>query len=231
MPTSDYTPSDAAKAYAIEQGHESCAQTPSRWATCDCMPTFDAGCAHALAMVTPRTISTAAELDALPEKAAVLDSAGDAWQEKFGEWGWARGNLLLTAARLVEEYAPLTLLVPATAAPEPVRLTDPDDPRIKPGAVIEFRADRTIVDDGDPAANGQWSLSALHNAMAGGLIGSIGFGEREFILLAEAPDPDAELVAKVDDALSELDGGYVGDRGAALVAALRQRNVIKRADS
>lgn len=158
---------------------------------------FDAGCAHALATVTPRTISTAAELAALPVGQKVEDCDGDGYtKNKNGEWEcysvdhrrvWISGTLAM--------YAPLTLLVPATAAPEPVRLTDPDDPRWKDGAKVrgEFSDGSAI----EGAVDGKRVLYAQIQPSLGTF-----YWERAMFdviyLITEAPaaeDPRVEVLA------------------------------------
>lgn len=163
---------------------------------------YDAGHAAALVTVTPaptpRTITTAAELDALPEGSVVRDREGDVWikgddeDHNGDEWYGTKYNRSTAFnSEWVADYGPVTLLVPATAAPEPVRLTDPDDPRIQVGALVSYDACkypdgtwvtyRYALKDGHPSIQGTVGYVRKNVAHGG------------WSLLAEAPeDPDAE---------------------------------------
>lgn len=157
---------------------------------------FDAGCAHALATVTPRTISTESELDALPVGQKVEDCDGDGYaKNKNGEWEcYSVDHRRVWISEALAMYAPLTLLVPATAAPEPVRLTA-DDPRWKDGAKVrgEF-ADGSAVEG---AVDGKRVLYAQIQPSLGTF-----YWERAMFdviyLITEAPaaeDPRVEVLA------------------------------------
>ena len=144
MPTSDYTPTDAAKAYASRpQMSGDCGDSIRR--------AFDAGCAHALATVTPRTISTESELDALPVGSVVTDGDRDAWQKnRDGEWVMCGCEGAYSSRHVFSDTAdigPATLLVPATAAPEPVRPDDdppPSDHEV--GALLDIAQSMARLD-------------------------------------------------------------------------------------
>lgn len=160
---------------------------------------FDAGCAHALATVTPRTISTESELDALPVGSVVTDGDRDAWQKnRDGEWVMCGCEDAYSSRHVFSDAElkhPVTLLVPATAAPEPVRLTA-DDPRWKDGAKVrgEF-ADGSAVEG---AVDGKRVLYAQIQPSLGTF-----YWERAMFdviyLITEAPadpvDPRVELLA------------------------------------
>ena len=194
---------------------------------------FDAGCAHALATVTPRTISTESELDALPVGSVVTDGDRDAWQKnRDGEWvmcgceGAYSSRHVFSDAELKH---PVTLLVPASeSASEPVRLTDPEDPRIKPGARVRVVKDRTIVD------RDCWTGSEVGgHFIASWLFGpDDGASKHEVHLIAEAPtpDPDAELVTTLFRTPNGSD--WHPDDIGAIVALIRTAgyDVVKRAD-
>ena len=186
---------------------------------------FDAGCAHALATVTPRTISTESELDALPVGSVVTDGDRDAWQKnRDGEWvmcgceGAYSSRHVFSDAELKH---PVTLLVPATAAPEPVRLTDPDDPRIRVGALVQSDSHdsiggystviyRYLLDD-KPTVDGFicGTVAYVRAQIAG--------GSKNYSLLAEAPTPDPDDDEPILNAMRV--GGFVTDQLAALRAA------------
>ena len=230
MPTSDYTPSDAAKAYASRpQMSGDCGDSIRR--------AFDAGCAHALATVTPRTISTESELDALPVGSVVTDGDRDAWQKnRDGEWvmcgceGAYSSRHVFSDAELKH---PVTLLVPATAFPEPVRLTDPDDPRIRVGALVQSDSYdsiggystviyRYLLDDKPTAGGFTCGTVAYVRAQIAG-------GSRNYSLLAEAPtDPDAGAREALTYA---ADGARLGDDD--MLGRLRHHgyDITKRADA
>lgn len=195
--------SDAANAYATSYaragGYRPWSPRHSEFAAA-----FDAGCAHALATVTPRTISTESELDALPVGSVVTDGDRDAWQKnRDGEWvmcgceGAYSSRHVFSDAELKH---PVTLLVPATAAPEPVRLTDPDDPRIRVGALVQSDSHdsiggystviyRYLLDD-KPTVDG-FTCGTVAYVRA-----QIAGGSNNYSLLTEAPDPRVELLAE-----------------------------------
>jgi hypothetical protein len=64
------------------------------------------------------TITTAAELDALPDATVVLDHDGDAWQSDEGLWSCARASLVDWGTAKLAKLAPLTVLF-RPDAPEP----------------------------------------------------------------------------------------------------------------
>ena len=83
------------------------------------------------------TITTTAELDALPSGAVVLDREGDAWQESEGLYHTLR-DAAAEPVGLIDEWGPLTLLHPQPEpAPEPTLVTDLST--LRPGDVIELR--------------------------------------------------------------------------------------------
>jgi len=195
------------------------------------MAAFDAGHAAALASVAPvqpRVISTAAELDALPVKSAVQDRDGSFWLKLMegAEECW-----LLDIGRDYEEsawlvqFGPFTLLAPVPATTEPERLTDPDDPRIKPGARVRLTIDYDVVDEHEVAY--QYQASSLRARIRRPTVATTPDHEHWY-LLAEAPDPDAELVARLVEV-----GLEDGDRARDLLTDLRSAgyDVTKRADA
>jgi len=241
--TTTYTPSDAAKTYllshpasghciyeaeaydaghaaaylepatfTITEGHSpaAAAYAASRWVV-DSNGYHEAAQAYdaALASVTvpAEPITTAAELDALPDRSVVQDADSDTYEKRGDSWHRAEFGSRWTSRRLCE-YSRLTLLAPASPPiPAPMLLTDPDDPRIRVGAVLarQFRiGDLGVVGARVDIRNG-----------------------RHLYLLAEAPDPDAEIVAALEAAkLQHLDSArdYLDAlRGAGY-------DVTKRAD-
>jgi len=212
---------------------------------------FDAGCAHALATVTPRTISTESELDALPVGSVVTDGDRDAWQKnRDGEWvmcgceGAYSSRHVFSDAELTPKWAivepadpqPVTLLVPATAFPEPVRLTDPDDPRIRVGALVQSDSHdsiggystviyRYLLDD-KPTVDG-FTCGTVAYVRA-----QIAGGSKNYSLLTEAPDPRVELLA---EALHDR-GGWLGEHVGHTSSTLDDyrdaaRDLLARLDS
>jgi len=189
---------------------------------------FDAGCAHALATVTPRTISTESELDALPVGSVVTDGDRDAWQKnRDEEWvmvgceGACPSRHVFSDAELKH---PVTLLVPASeSASEPERLTDANDERIKPGArVRQVRDDMTVVDSQAPFGVDNISLALLKDAVKAPYA-----GESWYLLAEAAPSPDAEIVSTLAAVLG-------ADMSAALVPEVLDRirsaglDIVKR---
>lgn len=143
----DYTPSDAAKAYAdaeypnLNWGAYSVVKPASA-------ASFDAGIAHERESRKPRTITTASELDALPQRTVVIGGSGWAWQKRLDNY-WYGEDVARTSSAIATNYGPFTLLVPASeSAPEPVRLTDADDERIKPGARVRMVVEYVVDEEG-----------------------------------------------------------------------------------
>lgn len=181
---------------------------------------FDAGLAaaasDALATVTPRTLTTAAELDALPNLSVVLDADRDAWQKRNDEWQMVGCEGIYSASHVFSDTDlrdPVTLLIPEPApepAPAPVRLTDPDDPRIKDGALVRAEYDHDAY--GTSVVEG-----LTRHAREGGFIGTRiigGWGDVPLVsaarlyLIAEAPeppDPDADRKARIRDIILHAD--------------------------
>ena len=212
--------SPAAHGYANELDHMAVAFTRGQVAAA-----FDAGVAHERSQSKPRTISTAAELDALQKRTVVIGDSGWAWEKRLDNYWYGEGGYVArTSSAIATNYGPFTLLVPASeSAPEPVRLTDPDDPRWKDGALVrgEFKDGSAIegyletdkrlrfirYGEIDP---GTWYIN-LDNEVP------------KVYLLAEAPDDDEPILAALRV------GGFVADQLAALRAA--GYDVVKRADS
>jgi len=97
------------------------------------------------------------------------------------------------------------------ATTEPVRLTDPDDPRIKPGARVRTCIDYVLAERSDGPIFGR-HLRGI-------------YPDETTYLLAEAPDPDDD--EPILDALRV--GGFVDAQLASLRAA--GYDVVKRADA
>lgn len=85
-------------------------------------------------------VTTAAELEALPDAAVVLDNDGDAWQSDEGRWFCARASLSFWGPTRLAELAPLTVLF-RPDAPQPAVTDDAverlqrftfDDPDVSP---------------------------------------------------------------------------------------------------
>lgn len=199
---------------------------------------FDAGVAHQEEECTTRghfgavtvpaePITTAAELDALPMYAVVLDSNGHAWQKMTAlTWAQVDSEARVKALHL---RGPLTPLAPVPATTEPERLTDPDDPRIKVGAVVTvlFKQDddnaityRVRIGGSNPRGTVAWVRNCV--------------GHEDVYLLAEAPDPRADLRAAlrqaIDDATvaAELSDTEADDIIDGLID--RNYNLTKRAE-
>lgn len=157
-------------------------------------PTYTPSDAHERESRRPRVITTAAELDALPTGSVVLDADGDSWQKKRTDrWAMVGIECLYSADHVFSDTTgnhPVTLLIPATE-PEtaPIRLTDPDDPRIRVGALVAL----------DTAPHeGTW-ITYRYVLTDIGTVDYVrqnirsGFGA--WTLLAEAPDPEVILIA------------------------------------
>ena len=176
------------------------------------------------AMFTPhpqpeRVLTTAAELDALPVGAVVLDRTGLAYQRAH-LWAPAHeGYLERDAKSLARDRGALRLLVPA--APKPVRLTA-DDPRYRDGAKV-----RGVYEDGT-AVEG---FVRDHVLVAGDCTTNAIYRNRVYFtavyLLAEAPDPDAERLSAVVEWLGQH--GVTTSDSRDLLTLLD--SVVKRADS
>lgn len=197
-----------------------------------CLESLKEGYDAALASVTVRAepITTAAELAALLPRRVVRDRMGHDWEKGPGysrptdgvfrkRDGDRWGTTCAFPEALVKD-GPLTLLAPASP---PVLLTA-DDPRWRDGAKVrgEFE-DGTAVE------------CIIRNGVAwlGESLFGFGFGDyARVILLAEAPDPDADLVSTLRRI---LDKGYVVDLAPApqLLSAIRAAGyvVTKRADA
>jgi len=192
---------------SMTEGHSpaAAAYAASRWVV-DSNGYHEAALAFDAALASARQpvrvlITTESERDALPtgSVAARFHTDGSTPSVSVrGTEGWLMATEQLTPLiyhdgrdRVGNRMAPLTLLVPATAVPaEPVRLTDPDDPRIKDGARVRYQIDATIgKHDGDTAA--RWVKSW------------IGTTDAEVYLLAEAPDPDADAITVLTEASCE----------------------------
>jgi len=85
--------------------------------------------------------------------------------------------------------------------PEPERLTDPDDPRIKPGALVSYRTSTNAMGEVtiyhhrvDAITGSCWDADSIRK----------GVRHSDYRLLAPAPDPDAELLAVLKNALPNL---------------------------
>jgi len=218
----DYTPSDAAKDYVGGMFDE-----PSAWAPI-IVTAFDAGVAHERESRKPRTITTAAELDALPVGSVVLDADRDAWQMRGdGDWAMVGCEAAYPSSHVfsdTEMRHPVTLLVPASeSASEPERLTDANDERIKPGArVRQVRDDMTVVDSQAPFGVDNISLALLKDAVKAPYA-----GESWYLLAEAAPSPDAEIVSTLAAVLG-------ADMSAALVPEVLDRirsaglDIVKR---
>ena len=167
----DYTPSDAAKNYAHFDGTD---LKDHDWSNCLRAQNFDAGVAHERAR-RPRVITTAAEY------AERITRGTDAhWDQESVRWA-------ITNAFNDGQYA-------ATDEPTPILLTDPDDPRIRDGA-----RERWVFSDGS-AVEGAIVMKDFGACIryADGYrsfsIGSCTPAAR--FLLAEAPDPDADVIVR-----------------------------------
>lgn len=147
---------------------------------------FDAGSAHALATVVLLSISTPNWRDAEPGQFIVLSDC--IYRKETDDSWWLVGTGTHRSTSDLNELGP-TLLVPATAAPEPVGLTA-DDPRWKDGAKVrgEFTEGKGGAVEGVLdywAASGQWFIDygdedACYRADVFPVL----------YLIAEAPDPE-----------------------------------------
>ena len=87
-----------------------------------------------------RTITTAAELNALPVKAVLLDEGGwPVWRDPLAGWCAANGTQGIPADLLLADGAPLTVLHDPAPAPVPV----------VPEAAVDAVA-RALADDWNP---------------------------------------------------------------------------------
>jgi len=196
--------SAAAQTYVVSLTGDDC--TRSKWDTA--RHAFDAGAAS----VPPaEPITTAAQLDALPGRSVVLSEPGWAFQKNADKDAWYLGfSDRRWTADEVADYRPLTLLAPASPpVPAPVLLTDPEDPRIRPGARVRYVSDHCVGDGFSPFTVKQWVKDS----------------PTEVYLIAEAPDPDAEVL----DAMEETEGRR-SDEALAHLRALGY-DVVKRADA
>jgi len=109
--------------------------------------------------------------------------------------------------------------------PEPVLLTDPDDPRIKVGALLEIT--HLLGKDGE-------SITYRHRIEKAGALAwgidtirrNLVDRDRPYVLLAEAPDPDADT----RQALVEIMTGIgvhdlTTDEATQVIMGLRERGV------
>jgi len=120
-------------------------------------------------------------------------------------WGDVRAAYDAGAAATIVEIAKVWL------KGEPVRLTDPADPRIRDGARV--RIDYTI---GGPA----WDADEVREWVD---------GDEPVYLLAEAPDLDAGMLQHIAEVLGEIgiDVGDAEDDAPVVLAGLRGRGVVK----
>jgi hypothetical protein len=81
--------------------------------------------------------------------------------------------------------------VASVQAAAPVRLTDPDDPRIRPGAEVLVTRPYTLVGGLAGSTPNEWSVDGFRSWMRKP-------GRAEFVLVAEAADPDADVLAVLD---------------------------------
>ena len=207
--------SDAAKAYADTLYPQSLPNAKWQVAT----EAFDAGAAS-VAQPTPRTLSTAAELDALPVGSVVIDRDDDVWRKTTSRAWMCYGAVDNAPASRVLAFFPLTLLA---AAPEPTRLTDPEDPRIRVGALVERThasgngesvTYRHRVDTNSAA----WGVAAVRKACT----------HTPTLLIEEAaPDPDAARLSAVVEWLGNH--GITTSNSRDLLTLLD--SVVKRADA
>jgi len=219
----DYDPTDAGKKYATSLHYRGIPPVEIAAAA------FDAGAAGATAQAEP--ITTAAQLDALPYGRVVIGAksalsarphpwikidSGDAWT--------CVHDAHRTSASILADSGPLTLLAPVSPpVPEPVLLTA-DDPRIKVGALVEITSTkgkregasvtyRNFVTDTPRSA---WCVDEIRDEITKGAT---------FVLLAEAPDPDVDVL----DAMEQTEGTK-SDEALAHLRSLGY-DVVKRAVS
>jgi len=214
--------------FTITEGHSpaAAAYAASRWVVDsngyhEAAQAFDTALAT-VAPVQPRVLTTAAELDALPPRSVVVDSInGEAWQKSFvGDNTWwsaddAEVGVLTRSSSRLSDMGSFTLLAPAPATTEPVRLTDPDDPRIKPGARVRQVIEGEVIDMHDAARFRR-------------LMRTPGLSRQPetYYLIAEAPDPDADVVANLVCELVEID-----DSREWTTVEARRILAVARADS
>lgn len=180
----------------------------------------------ALATLQPCTITTAAELDALPWKSAIRDRDGSIWFKRDRDddecWMLDIGTDWETS-QWVSQFGPLTLLAPVPAAtPEPVRLT-PEDPRWRDGAKV-----RGEFEDGSAI---EGIITRGYRIDGGAKVFQYSVPRSYFTaiyLLAEAPDPDAEKRQAIAEVVGSLCGVDItdGDCGEILTG-LRERGVVE----
>lgn len=184
---------------AATEGHSAAANAyaATRWVVDsngyhEAAEAYDAALATVTPAPRPRTITTAAELDALPGGSAVRGGDGWVYQCNHASTAWYLGlrSEPMTSEQVAQD-APLTLLVPATAVPEPVRLTDPEDPRIKPGARVRNVADFTVA-PGFGSEYDEYGLNGVRDCIREH------DDNESWFLLAEAPeDPDADVLGRI----------------------------------
>ena len=174
----------------------------------------------------PITVRDPKELDALPLRSAVMDSLGFVWQF-LPCYDGDRWCLAVTGdtperrtAMDMGGWFPMTLLAPASPpVPAPVLLTA-DDPRWRDGAKVrgEF-ADGSAVEGILLRREIRWGDPDYYYLYTGNLAA--------VSLLAEAPDPDAELRHRIVTALNEATtDGYTDAEAAVIIATLRAEGVL-----
>jgi hypothetical protein len=206
------TYSDAAKAYADKHCWFA---MHARGGPCAMAEGYDAALAT-VAPVQPRVLTTTArhayELDAAPQGTLAITPEQLRYTKVGIRWRYENSDATHSAADLAE-CAPLTLFASAPATTEPVRLTDPDDPRIRAGALVAMeekhnkrgeyiRYHRRLQDSGYRT----YTVAYVKEQLSGRT-------SCAYYLIAEALDDDEPIL----DALRV--GGFVSDQLASLRAA------------
>jgi hypothetical protein len=107
---------------------------------------------------------------------------------------------------------PIPGYVPAT--PEPERLDDPDDPRIRVGATVRQVSEYRLSDDGE-------------DCFPEGVMNAIRLGTDNWYLVEEAPAPDADALRAIIETLDETDVDIsTPGLAAAILDGLRFRGVL-----
>ena len=218
----DYTPSDAALAFAKPLCYHS---NDDKYKHCALVAAFDAGAASVTYRQPERVLTTAAELDALPKGA--VGRCGLVVYQRISNILWGKIDTTLRyESEAILRHGSLTLVYDPSwqpaPFPAPVLLTA-DDPRWRDGAKVrgEF-ADGTAVE------------GTLHGYRRGEIRyrddQSFTYADAcvRVYLIAAAPDPDADKRQAVIEVLHGL--GYQdvdGDEAGQILEALRERGVAK----
>jgi hypothetical protein len=173
-------------------------------------------------------IRTLGDLAQATEGTVALDDSGEAWQKRNSQWRRVRNGHYDP-----EDFLPFRIFGPLTRpAAAPVRLTDPDDPRIRPGAEVLVTRPYTLVGGLAGSTPNEWSVDGIRSWMRKP-------GRAEFVLVAEAPDPDADVRRALVEIMAAIGvHDLTSDEATEVIAGLRGRgipvanvvDITKRAD-